>query len=170
MNPRPWRAGGESIPVPRSSRVTVDSASETESISAHHTPFREPIDSISWLLLRPPDLLKEDERADLERVLAADELVDAGYKLVRRFRAALHELDVTAFKQWLIDAAASQLKPFARLAAGMTDDLEPITNAFRYPWSTGSVEDHITRVKLIKRAGYGRAKLPLLRARILGPN
>ena len=29
---------------------------------------------------------------------------------------------------------------------------------------------HITRVKLIKRAGYGRAKLPLLRARILGPN
>ena len=114
--------------------------------------------------------MKEDERADLERVLAADELVDAGYKLVRRFRAALHELDVTAFKQWLIDAAASQLKPFARLAAGMTDDLEPITNAFRYPWSTGPVEGHITRVKLIKRAGYGRAKLPLLRARILGPN
>jgi transposase len=64
----------------------------------------------------------------------------------------------------------SDLKPFARLAAGMTDDLEAITNAFRYPWSTGPVEGHITRVKLIKRAGYGRAKLPLLRARILGPN
>jgi transposase len=52
----------------------------------------------------------------------------------------------------------------------MTDDLEAITNAFRYPWSTGPVEGNITRVKLIKRAGYGRAKLPLLRARILGPN
>ena len=70
----------------------------------------------------------------------------------------------------LLDAAASELKPFARLAAGMTDDLEAITNAFRYPWSTGPVEGNITRVKLIKRAGYGRAKLPLLRARILGPN
>ena len=57
----------------------------------------------------------------------------------------------------------------ARLAVGMTDDLEAIMNAFRYPWSTGPVEGHITRVKLIKRAGYGRAKLPL-RARILGPN
>jgi len=77
---------------------------------------------------------------------------------------------VTAFKQWLIDAAASGLQPFARLAAGMTEDLEAITNAFRYPWSTGPVEGHINRVKLIKRAGYGRAKLPLLRARILGPN
>jgi transposase len=107
---------------------------------------------------------------DLERVLAADEVLDAGPKLVQRFRVALHELDVTAFMQWVLDAAASELKPFARLAAGMTDDLEAITNAFRYPWSTGPVDGHITRVKLIKRAGYGRAKLPLLRARILGPS
>ncbi|MDQ6674302.1 MAG: ISL3 family transposase [Chloroflexota bacterium] len=125
---------------------------------------------VPWLLLRTPALLKEEERADLERVLAADACLDAGCKLVQRFRTALHDLDVTAFKQWLLDAAGSDLKPFARLAAGMTDDLEAITNAFRYPWSTGPVEGHITRVKLIKRAGYGRAKLPLLRARILGPN
>ena len=79
---------------------------------------------VPWLLLRAPDLLKADERADLERVLAADKLLDAGYKLVQRFRVALHDLDVTAFKQWVMDAAASDLKPFARLAAGMTDDLE----------------------------------------------
>jgi transposase len=125
---------------------------------------------VPWLLLRTPDLLKDEERIDLERVLAADALLDAGYKLVQRFRVALHDLDVTAFKHWLLDAAASELKPFARLAAGMTDDLAAITNAFRYPWSTGPVEGHINRVKLIKRAGYGRSKLPLLRARILGPN
>jgi transposase len=125
---------------------------------------------VPWLLLRAPDLLKREERADLERVLAADALLDAGYQLVQRFRTALRDLDVMAFKRWLLDAAASDLKPFARLAAGMTDDLQAITNAFQYPWSTGPVEGHITRVKLIKRAGYGRAKLPLLRARILGPN
>ena len=125
---------------------------------------------VPWLLLRAPDLLKEEERADLERVLAADEVLEAGYQLVQRFRVALHDLDVMAFQQWLIDAVASGLKPFTRLAAGMTDDLEAITNAFRYPWSTGPVEGHVNRVKLIKRAGYGRAKLPLLRARILGPN
>jgi hypothetical protein len=55
-----------------------------------------------WLLLRAPDLLKEEERADLKRVLAADGLVAAGYRLVQRFRDALHDLDVIAFKQWLI--------------------------------------------------------------------
>jgi hypothetical protein len=67
---------------------------------------------VPWLLLRAPDVLKEDERADLERVMAVDAWLDAGYKLVRRFRVALHELDVTAFKPWLLDAAASDLKPF----------------------------------------------------------
>jgi hypothetical protein len=68
---------------------------------------------VPWLLLRAPDLLKQEERADLERVLAADVLLDAGYQFVQRFRTALHDLDVVAFKQWLIDAAASNLKPFA---------------------------------------------------------
>jgi transposase len=125
---------------------------------------------VPWLLLRAPDLLKEQELVDLERVLAADELLATGYALVQRFRTALHQLDVNAFTHWLVDAAASALQPFARLAAGMTEDMAAITNAFRYPWSTGPVEGHVNRVKLIKRARYGRAKLPLLRARILGPN
>ena len=53
---------------------------------------------VPWLLLRAPDLLKDEERADLERVLAADALLDAGYQLVQRFRTALHELDLVAFK------------------------------------------------------------------------
>jgi transposase len=105
---------------------------------------------VPWLLLRAPDLLQDEERAALAHVLAGDSSLDAGYKLVQRFRDALHDLDVTAFKRRVLDTAASDLKPFARLAAG-------ITNAFRYPWSTGPVEGHITRAKLIKRAGYGRA-------------
>ena len=35
------------------------------------------------------------------------------------------------------------------------------------PWSTGTVEGHIHRLKLIKRQMYGRAKLDLLRIRAL---
>jgi hypothetical protein len=99
---------------------------------------------VPWLLLRAPELLKDEERVDLERVLAADALLTAGYALVQRFRVALHDLDATAFKRWLLDAAASELKPFARLAAGKTDDLQAMTNAFRFPWSTGPVEGHAT--------------------------
>src|SRR5690606_4393682 len=36
------------------------------------------------------------------------------------------------------------------------------------PWSTGPVEGIITRIKFMKRLGYGRASLALLRARVLG--
>lgn len=71
-----------------------------------------------------------------KRVLAADGLLDAGYKLVQRFRITLHDLDVTAFKHWLLNAAASELKPFARLAAGTTDGLEAPYGIPSFPNST----------------------------------
>jgi hypothetical protein len=51
---------------------------------------------VPWLLLRAPDLVKEHARADLERVLAVDELRNADYHLVQRFRRVLHDLHVIA--------------------------------------------------------------------------
>jgi hypothetical protein len=36
------------------------------------------------------------------------------------------------------------------------------------PWSMGRVEGIITQLKLVKRLGYGRAGIPLLRARVIG--
>ena len=39
--------------------------------------------------------------------------------------------------------------------------------ALTTPWSNAQCEGQICRVKLIKRLGYGRAKLDLLRQRIL---
>ncbi|MBA3823479.1 MAG: transposase [Ktedonobacterales bacterium] len=35
------------------------------------------------------------------------------------------------------------------------------------PWSQGQIEGQMTRLKLIKRQGYGRAKLQVLRQRVL---
>jgi hypothetical protein len=35
------------------------------------------------------------------------------------------------------------------------------------PWSNGSVEGFVNKLKLVKRQGYGRAGFELLRARIL---
>ena len=39
--------------------------------------------------------------------------------------------------------------------------------ALELPWSNGQAEGQITRLKLIKRQMYGRAKFDLLRARVL---
>ena len=36
------------------------------------------------------------------------------------------------------------------------------------PWSNGQTEGQITRLKLVKRLMFGRAKLDLLKARLIG--
>jgi transposase len=52
-------------------------------------------------------------------------------------------------------------------AAGLRQDEQAIRAALTLPWSSGQVEGQVTRLKLVKRQGYGRAKLDLLRARLV---
>jgi transposase len=40
--------------------------------------------------------------------------------------------------------------------------------AITLPWSNGQTEGHITKLKLVKRQMYGRAKIDLLQARLIG--
>jgi transposase len=51
--------------------------------------------------------------------------------------------------------------------AQLQHDEAAVRAALSLPWSTGPVEGHIHRLKLIKRQMYGRAKLDLLRIRVL---
>jgi transposase len=57
-----------------------------------------------------------------------------------------------------------------RFAAGLESDLLTVRVAFSSPWSSGQVEGQINRLKHLKRQMYGRAKLDLLRIRVLHPN
>ena len=50
----------------------------------------------------------------------------------------------------------------------MARDIRAVRAGFTEPWSNGQTEGHITRLKLVKRQMYGRAKLDLLEARLLG--
>ena len=53
-------------------------------------------------------------------------------------------------------------------ANGVEKDQAAVSNAIVSPWSNGQTEGQITRLKLIKRQMYGRAKLDLLQARVVG--
>jgi transposase len=102
----------------------------------------------------------------LERLLHANPRLAQGYQLKQRFQALLGQRDVEAFHPWL-DAEASGVPSFQAVAHGFRHDIEAIIAALTMPWSTGQREGQICRVKLIKRLGYGRAKVDLLRQRIL---
>ena len=84
-----------------------------------------------------------------------------------RFRRLIVRRSVRELDQWLTDAGSSGLRPFASLARGIQGDYAAVANGLNLPWSTGPVEGTVTRVKLIKRAGYGRASTRLLRRRLI---
>jgi transposase len=123
--------------------------------------------SVRWLCLHPPDQLTPEEHTALEQLLHDDPTIAAGYHLLQDFRAVIAARDLCRLDAWITAAQVSQLPSFVSLANGIAADRGPIDAALTLPWSTGMVEGHVCRVKLLKRLGYGRAKLDLLRSRVL---
>jgi len=110
---------------------------------------------------RYPGVYPEGEA--LEDVLQVNPLLAHGYQLKTRFQALLAACDLPPLKPWLQAAATSKLQSFESVARRFRRDYDTIQAALTMPWSTGRCEGQICRVKLIKRLGYGHAKLALLR-------
>jgi transposase len=53
--------------------------------------------------------------------------------------------------------------------SGLLSDKPAVMAALSLPWSNGQTEGQINRLKWIKRQMYGRAKLDLLKVRVLHP-
>ncbi len=51
-------------------------------------------------------------------------------------------------------------------ASGIEKDKEAVKAGLTWSINNGMVEGHVTKLKLIKRQGYGRAGFPLLRKRV----
>ncbi len=85
-------------------------------------------------------------------------------ELVERFQMMIRSGKGEDLNGWIDDAMKS---PLAALATGIRADREAVTAAIVEPWSNGQTEGQITRLKLLKRQAYGRAKVDLLRKRVL---
>jgi hypothetical protein len=123
--------------------------------------------NVRWLCLRPPDQLEQYELDALRDILEGDERLALGYALLQRFRRVIARRSVRDFDAWLADAEASSLRPFVSLSHGIQADRAAVVNGLTLPWSTGPVEGTVTKVKLLKRQGYGRASTHLLRRRVI---
>ena len=75
-------------------------------------------------------------------------------------RKALPELDA-----WLDRAARSLIATFAN---GIIKDKSAVEAAIASTWSNGQTEGQICKLKLVKRQMYGRGKIDLLQARVIG--
>lgn len=72
---------------------------------------------------------------------------------------------VSRLAAWLQRARSSLLASFAR---GVLNDEAAVRAAIASLWSNGQTEGQITRLKLVKRQMYGRGKIDLLQARLIG--
>jgi transposase len=113
----------------------------------------------------------EDRSVADQRLLSAvneacTEVQQAG-RLCERFLQLLRDRLPAALPTWLSDASSCGLTALERFAHGLQRDLAAVRAACTLPYSNGQTEGQITRLKLIKRSMYGRAKLDLLERRVL---
>ena len=62
---------------------------------------------------------------------------------------------------------ANNLPDLRSFVTGLRRDHDAVTAGLTMPHSSGKVEGHVNRIKMIKRQMYGRANPDLLRKRIL---
>jgi len=84
---------------------------------------------------------------------------------VAAFQAMLRKKSLAELDPWLKWAQATLVASFAN---GVVKDKSAVSAAISSPWSNGQTEGQITKLKLVKRQMYGRGKLDLLEACVIG--
>lgn len=123
--------------------------------------------NVAALFMRREKKLDKEQKQYLYRLCASDTALADTRRLIQDFAAMTRKLEGEKLGGWLADAASSESKVMKKFAAGLQKDLSAVRAGLTESWSTGPVEGFIHKVKLLKRQGYGRANLDLLRARAL---
>ncbi|MDP3221195.1 MAG: transposase [Deltaproteobacteria bacterium] len=123
---------------------------------------------MQWWLTLPETELEPQQRAFVARLVETCPTVRGGQRLTRSFMSLFETRDPAQLVPCLEDAEASAMASFRDIAIGLRRDFEAVHAALTSPWSNGQTEGQVTKVKLLKRQGYGRANLHLLRQRLLG--
>ena len=119
--------------------------------------------------MRPQEKVTERQATQIAQIMAAVPELKTAITLAQAFATMVRCRDEPAFTGWMAQMQGSGLRPFRRLVTSFQQDALAIRAALTLRWSNGPVEGTITRLKLLKRQMYGRAKLDLLRHRLMAP-
>jgi len=76
---------------------------------------------------------------------------------VRAFAALMTGRRGRVLEQWMTAAAATGEPALTSFVTGLRADQDAVTAGLTLQWSSGSVEGHVNRIKMLKRQMYGRA-------------
>lgn len=182
-----WREGCHDVPRLHREIQEQGFTGDVQSVRRYFRPFKKPHSPlpksppappppvrtvpkprrvVRWIMTAP-DRLPEADAAELKEIRTGCPHLDLTVRHVRDFAAMMRNQNAKALPAWMDRVSADDLPALHSLVNGFHRDLDAVTAAFATPWSSGQVEGHVTRAKLLKRMGFGRAHLPLLRKRIL---
>ncbi len=137
-------------------------AERVDTESLHRVPSAR---TIARLMTTGRDTLSRAEtvtvaavEAGVPRLVEARTVVEGFHEMIRRKT----EADLVP---WIERGRGSLVASFAN---GIARDVAAVQAAIVTSWSNGQTEGQITKLKLVKRQMYGRGKLDLLEARLVG--
>jgi len=139
-------------------KITLAPATVAERFSAN---------TAIWLFIRDPAQLTSKNQAELELICLRSETACLTYVLTQQFMTMLRLRRGQEFETWLSAVEASHIAELGRFAHSLCKDKDAVIAGLTLSYSNGPVEAQVHKLKLVKRSMYGRAKLPLLRQRLL---
>jgi len=123
--------------------------------------------AVSFTWVCPEAKRSQDAQLYVDQLRQVDHSIGQAYTLSQAFLALVRERRGDALEAWMTETAASGIEALAHFAQGLREDLAAVTAGLTLPWSNGPVEGQVNRLKLLKRQGYGRAGVGLLRQRVM---
>ncbi|HEY5865567.1 MAG TPA: transposase [Candidatus Tectomicrobia bacterium] len=124
----------------------------------------------AWLVLRRETKRTQAEAQQLALLRAQQAEVAEAIDLAQDFVTLVRQRQPAQLDPWLTRATTSTVETMQRFAAGLYEDYQAVKAGVTVPWSSGPVEGHINRLKMLKRQMFGCAHLDLLSRRfVLAP-
>jgi len=127
-----------------------------------HTPSAR---TIARLMTIGRDGLSKAETVMIAAIEGGVPSLTKAREIITAFQGMIRKKSLGELEPWLESARASLVASFAN---GVARDKAAVSAAITSAWSNGQTEGQITKLKLLKRMMYGRGKLDLLEARIIG--
>ena len=121
--------------------------------------------TVARLMTIGRDQLTKAETVTVAAIESGVESLVEAREVVADFQAMIRRMAPAELDPWIERAKTSLV---AALANGVTKDKTAVSAALSSAWSNGQAEGHICKLKLVKRQMYGRGKLDLLQARVIG--
>lgn len=121
--------------------------------------------TIARLMTISRDSLSKSETVTVAAIEGGVPLLVEAREIIAAFQAMIRGKSLADLEPWLERARSSLVASFAN---GIINDKAAVSAAIISPWSNGQTEGQITKLKLVKRQMYGRGKLDLLQARVIG--